>query len=107
MTPPCTHMRCFKEMLHTAKALPAGDIPKPLDVLALQWYYMLLHKNNRNKFIAGKKLETKMLESITKFFEIQFKQNKVDGMLKRMELKCMKARSSLIEEQALQQDLHV
>ncbi len=50
---------------------------------------MLFHKNECNKFgTAGKKLETKMFKSITKFFEAQFIQNKVDG--KRMELECIK-----------------
>ncbi len=73
-------------MLHTVKALPAGNMPKPSDVLALQWYYMLFHKNDHNKFVtAGKKLEKEML-SVTKFFEAQFNQNKVTGTLKCMEL---------------------
>jgi hypothetical protein len=46
-------------MLRTAKALLAGDMPKPSDALALQWFYMLFHKKTCNKFVtSSKKLET-------------------------------------------------
>jgi hypothetical protein len=70
MTSPCMHVQQFKEMLRTAKALPADNWPKPSEALALEWLYMLFHKNNRNKFaIAGKKLETKTFESVTEFFK--------------------------------------
>jgi hypothetical protein len=68
MTPHCTHARRFKEMLRTAKALPAGNWPKPLEALALKWFYMLFHNNNHNKFVTeGKKLKTEMFESATEF----------------------------------------
>ncbi len=40
LTSPPVHLHRFKEMLHIAELLPAGDIPKHLDELALQWYYM-------------------------------------------------------------------
>jgi hypothetical protein len=107
MTPPRTHTRCFEKMLHTPDALPAGKMPKPLDVLALQWYYMTFHKNNRNKFVTvGKKLETKMLKSITKFFKAQFNQNKVDGTLECMELKRIKKRSHLKLKSELHDKIH-
>ncbi len=57
---------------------------------------MLFHKNDRNKFVtAGKKLDTKTFESITKFFEAQFNQNKNHGMLEHMELKRIKKHAHL------------
>jgi hypothetical protein len=91
MTPSCTHVRQFKEVLRTAKALPAGNWPMPLDALAFEWFYMLFHNNDQNKFVTNdKKLETKTFKSVTKFFEAQLNQNNNDGMLKCMELKCIK-----------------
>jgi hypothetical protein len=83
-------------MLRTAEALSPDNMPKPLDALVLQWFYMSFHKNNCNKFVtAGKKLKPKMFETVTEFFEAQFNQNKVDGMLKCMELECIKKHAHL------------
>ena len=42
-------------MLRIAEILLAGDIPKPPDLLALQWHYMLYHKSDREKFVLGGK----------------------------------------------------
>jgi hypothetical protein len=65
-------------MLRTAKALLAGNMPKPLDALVLQWYYILFHKNDRKKFVtASKKLETENLERVTKFFETQLNRTRL------------------------------
>ena len=36
VTPPRLHAQQFKEILCIAKVLPAGDIPKPSDALAMQ-----------------------------------------------------------------------
>jgi hypothetical protein len=69
LTSPRMHLHCFKEMLCIAKLLPVGDIPKPSNELALQWYYMSYHKSNREKFVlSGKKLDNKTIESVTAFF---------------------------------------
>jgi hypothetical protein len=58
--------------------------------------YVVSHKQPRNKFItAGKKLQSKTLESVTKFFEAQFTTNKNNGMLECMELKLIKKRAHL------------
>ena len=60
LTSPRMHLHCFKEMLCIAELLPAGDIPKPLDKLALQRYYISYHKNNQEKFVlSGKTLNEK------------------------------------------------
>ena len=59
--PPSLHAQQFKEMLRIAETLPASDIPKLSDALALQWYYMSYHKKVREKFILG----GKMLKDVT------------------------------------------
>jgi hypothetical protein len=46
LTSPRVHSHRFKEMLRIAKLLPTGDIQKPSDGLALQWYYMSYHKKD-------------------------------------------------------------
>jgi hypothetical protein len=87
MTPPPMHLRQFKEMLRIAEALPASNWPKPLEALALEWFYMLFHKNNHNRFVTlGRKLDTKTFKLVTEFFEAQFMTNKNDGTLECMEL---------------------
>ncbi len=69
MTPPKMHARQFKEMLRIAKALPAGNWPKPLEALALEWIYMLFHKNGCNKFVmVGRKLDTMTFKSVIMSF---------------------------------------
>jgi hypothetical protein len=55
LTLPRLHLHHFKEMLHIAKLPPAGDIPKPSDKLALQWYYMSYHKSDHKKFVLSRK----------------------------------------------------
>ena len=64
-------------MLQIAEAIPAGNWPKPSEVLALEWFYMWFHKNDHNKFVTlGRKLDTKTFELVTEFFEAQFTMNK-------------------------------
>ena len=76
VTPPRLHAQQFKEMLRIAEILPAGNIPKPSDALALQWYYMLYHKSDRKKFIlGGKTLKDATVKMVTKFFKL-FKSRK-------------------------------
>jgi hypothetical protein len=96
MTPPCTYKQQFKEMLQAAKALPVGNLTKPSEALALEWFYMPFHKNDHNKFVtAGKKPETKTFKSVTEFFNAQFVKNKNDGTLERMELERIKKHAHL------------
>ena len=81
------HSHCFKKKLRIAKYLPEGDILKPLDELALQWYYMSYHKNNRKKFVlSGKTLNDETIESVMTFFQDLFEQKKLDGTIKRQEV---------------------
>jgi hypothetical protein len=96
MTPLQMHARQFKEMLQIAKALSAGNWPKPLEALALEWFFMSFHKNNRNKFVMlAIKLDTKTFKLVTEFFEAHFTRNKNDGMLECMELERIKKRAQL------------
>ena len=77
-----THL--LKEMLRITDLLPTGDIPKPLDELAHQWYYMSYHKNDQEKFVlSGKMLDDKTIESVTTFFQALFEQKKLKGRIKR------------------------
>jgi hypothetical protein len=95
MTPQQMHVRRFKKMLRIAKALPAGNWPKPSEALVLKWFYMSFHKNDHNKFITlGKKLDTKTFELVTEFFEAQFITNKNEGTLKHMDLEHIKNKLS-------------
>jgi hypothetical protein len=107
MTPPQMHARQFKEMLQIAKALPAGSWSKPLEALVLEWFYMLFHKNNRNKFVtAGRKLDTETFKLVTEVFEAQFMTNKNDGTLECMELKRIKKRAQLKLKNELCNKIH-
>ncbi len=76
-------------MLYVIEALPAYSMVDPSNKLVLQWYYMLYHnhKNNCTKLmLASKKLNTKMIETVTKFFQVLFTQKKLSGMLKHHEI---------------------
>ena len=96
MTPPQMHMRQFKEMLQITKALPAGNWSKPSEALVLEWFYMLFHKNNCNKFVTvSRKLDTKTFKPVTEFFEAQFTTNKINGTHECMELERIKKRAQL------------
>jgi len=93
VTPPRLHAQRFKEMLRIAEILPASNIPKPLDALALQWYYMSYHKRNREKFVlGGKTLKGATVETVTKFFQALYEQRKLDGSLDRQEVEHLKRR---------------
>jgi hypothetical protein len=93
LTLPCMHLHHFKEVLCIAKLLPAGDIPKPLDELSLQWYYMSYHKNDREKFVlSGKTLDGETIKSVRTFFQALFEQKKLDGTIKRQEADCIRKR---------------
>jgi len=93
VTPPRLHAQRFKEMLHIAEILPAGDIPKPSDALALQWYYMLYHKSDREKFVlGGKTLKGATVDTVTKFFQALYEQRKLDGLFDHQEVERLKRR---------------
>jgi hypothetical protein len=93
LTSPCVHLNRFKKMLRIAELLPAGDIQKPSDGLALQWYYMSYHKNDCKKFVcSGKTLNDETIESVTTFFQALFEQRKLNGMIKQQEAERLRKR---------------
>jgi hypothetical protein len=93
VTPPRLHAQRFKEMLCIAEILPAGNILKPSDALALQWYYMSYHKSDREKFVlGGKTLKDATNETVTKIFQALYEQQKLDGLLDRQEVERLKKR---------------
>jgi hypothetical protein len=97
LTSPRVHVHRFKEMLCIAELLLVGDIPKPSDKLALQWYYMFFHKNDHNKFVlSGKTFDDKTIQFVTNFFQALFEQKKLDGLLKHQEVE--RIRRHLIRE---------
>ena len=94
LTPPRVHTHRLKEMLHIAALLPAGNIPEPNESLALEWYYMLYHKSDREKYVLAKMtLEGAMIESVTLFFQALFESKRLDGTLERQELEWIKQRA--------------
>ncbi len=91
--PPSLHAQQFKEMLRIAEILPAGDIPKPSDALALQWYYMTYHKSDHEKFVlGGKTLKDVTVKMVTKFFQALYEQKKLNGSLDCQEVERLKKR---------------
>jgi hypothetical protein len=78
LIPPCIH----------AEALSAGNMGDPSNKLALEWYYMLYHKNDCKKFMsAGEKIDTEMIKTVTEFFKALFMQKKLNRMLECHEMK--------------------
>ena len=64
------HHHHFDELLRVAELLPVGDITMPNESLGLKWFYMILHKSERDQFItSGQRLVDERIESITEYFE--------------------------------------
>ncbi len=69
-------------MLHLAKALPAGDIPKPNNALQVKWFHTSFHSEYRTKYLKSRQCPAnKKLESVTKYFENIFNSQVADGSL--------------------------
>ena len=47
MIKPLNQLCRFKEMLRSAKALPAGDMPASNNALKVEWFYMSFHQEDR------------------------------------------------------------
>ena len=70
MTSPRDHARRFKEMLRIAEELPPGEQLPPSDKLALQWFYMTFHRNDRLEYVrSGKKLSDETIDTLTAYFQ--------------------------------------
>ncbi len=53
MTKPIDLLCRFEEMLRSAEALPAGDMPTPNEALKIEWFYMSFHQEDRNRYLES------------------------------------------------------
>ncbi len=82
MTKPINHLRRFEEMLCSAEALPAGDMPAPNDALKFKWFYMSFHQEDRNRYLeSGQRLHDKTLATVAKYFDNIFNLQMADSSL--------------------------
>ncbi len=70
MTKPIDHLRRFEEMLCSAEALPAGDMPAPNKALKIDWFYMSFHLEDRNRYLkSGRRLCDETLMTVSEYFD--------------------------------------
>jgi hypothetical protein len=82
MTKPIDHLCRFEEMLCSAEALPAGDMPAPNDALKIEWFYMSFHQEDRNRYLkSGRRLCDETLATVVKYFDNIFNSQMADGSL--------------------------
>ncbi len=68
MQTPVNHLPQFEEIVHTAEALPTGDMQPPNKALQLKWFYMSFHSEDCAKYVeSGRGLCDNMLESVAEF----------------------------------------
>ncbi len=66
MTKPIDHLCRFEEMLHSAEALPAGDMPAPNNALKIEWFYMSFHQEDPNRYLeSGQRLCDETLATVS------------------------------------------
>ena len=82
MTKPFDHLRRFEEMLRSAEALPAGDMPGPNDALQVEWFYMSFHQEDRNRYLeSGRRLCDETLATVSEYFDAIYNSQMADGSL--------------------------
>jgi hypothetical protein len=82
MTKPIDHLRRFKEMLRSAEALPAGDMPGPNDALKVEWFYMSFHQEDRNWYLeSGRRLCDETLATVSEYFDNIYNSQMANGSL--------------------------
>ena len=82
MTKPINHLCRFEEMLCSAKALPAGNMPVPNDALKIEWFYMSFRQEDRTRYLeSGRRLCNKTLATVTEYFDNIFNLQMADGSL--------------------------
>ncbi len=70
MTKPIDHLRRFEEMLRSAEALLAGNMPAPNDALKIEWFYMSFHQEDHNRYLeSGQRLCDETLATVSKYFD--------------------------------------
>ena len=94
MTKPIDHLRRFKEMLRSAKALPVGDMPTPNNTLKVEWFYTSFHQEDRTRYLKSRRrLCNETLETITKYFNNIYNLQVADGSLTKKREKQIKFRA--------------
>ncbi len=82
MTKLFDHLRRFEEMLRSAEALPAGDMPGPNDTLKVEWFYMSFHQEDRNRYLESRRrLWDKTLATVSEYFDNIYNSQMADGSL--------------------------
>jgi hypothetical protein len=82
MMKPIDHLRRFEEMLRSAEALPAGNMPAPNDALKIEWFYMSFHQEDRNRYLeSGRRLCDETLATISEYFDNIYNSQMADGSL--------------------------
>ena len=82
MMKPINYLRRFEEMLCSAEALPAGDMPAPNDALKIKWFYMSFHLKDRNWYLeSGRRLCNETLATVSKYFDNIYDLQMADGSL--------------------------
>jgi hypothetical protein len=94
MTKPIDHLRMFEEMLCSAEALPAGDMPTPNDALKIEWFYMSFHLEDRNRYLkSGQRLCDETLMTVAEYFDNIYNSQMADGSLMKKQEKQIKFRA--------------
>ena len=82
MMKPINHLCRFKEMLCSAKALPAGDMPTPNDALKIKWFYMLFHQEDHTWYLESRRcLCNETLETVAEYLDNIYNLQVADGLL--------------------------
>jgi hypothetical protein len=82
MTKPIDHLCRFEEMLCSAEALPAGDMPAPNDALKIEWFYMSFHQEDCNRYLeSGRPLCDETPVTVAEYFENIFNLQMANGSL--------------------------
>jgi hypothetical protein len=82
MTKPIVHLHRFEEMLCSAEALPAGNMPAPNNALKIKWFYMSFHQEDRNRYLeSGRRLCDETLTTVSEYFDNIYNSQMADGSL--------------------------
>jgi hypothetical protein len=93
MTKPIDHLRRFEEMLCSAKALLAGDMPAPNNALKIG-FYMSFHQEDRTWYLeSGQRLCDETLATVAEYFNNIFNSQMADGSLTKKREKQIKFRA--------------
>jgi hypothetical protein len=94
MMKPIKHLCRFEEMICSAEALPAEDMPAPNDTLKIEWFYMLFHQEDRTWYLESRqRLCNKTLATAAKYFDNIFNLQMANGSLTKKREKQIESRA--------------